>query len=82
MFLQRYSQSRRLHGSWSFHWFAWYNSCGTEKCPLAVNGSRGQERPPDTVLYGGRLYDGFVNSTVSVWMCNQLRKHVVLNRNF
>ena len=23
--------------------FAWYNSCGTEKCPLAVNGSRQQE---------------------------------------
>ena len=24
--LQRYSQSRRFHGSRPFHWFAWYNS--------------------------------------------------------
>ena len=44
--------------------FAWYNSCGTEKCPLAVNGSRQQERPPEVVLYGGRPYGGFVNSAV------------------
>ena len=26
-----------------FPGFAWYNSCGTEKCPLAVNGRRRQE---------------------------------------
>ena len=45
--------------------FAWYNSCGTEKCPLAVNGSRRQERPPEVVLYGGRPYGGFVNSAVN-----------------
>ena len=45
--------------------FAWYNSCGTEKCPLAVNGSRQQERPPEVVLYGGRPYGGFVNSAVN-----------------
>ena len=63
--LQRYSQSRRLLGSRPFHWFAWYNSCGTEKCPLAVNGSHQQEGPLDTVLYGGRLYGGFVNRAVS-----------------
>ena len=44
--------------------FAWYNSCGTEKCPLAVNGSCQQERPPEVVLYGGRPYGGFVNSAV------------------
>ena len=24
--LQRYSQSHWPHGSWPFHWFAWYNS--------------------------------------------------------
>ena len=62
--LQRYSQSQQLHGSRPFHWFAWYNSCGTEKCPLAVNGSCQQERPPETILYSGRSYGGFVNSTV------------------
>ena len=28
--------SRALHG------FAWYNSCGMEKCPLAVNGTTGR----------------------------------------
>ena len=27
----------------SFHDFDWYNSCGTEKCPLAVNGSPWKE---------------------------------------
>ena len=43
--LQRYSQSRRSHGSRPFHDFDWYNSCGTEKCPLAVNGSCWQEQP-------------------------------------
>ena len=53
--------------------FAWYNSCGTEKCPLAVNGSRWQERPPEVVLYGGRPYGGFVNSAV-----NRLRLKVFL----
>ena len=44
--------------------FAWYNSCGTEKCPLAVNGSRRQEWPPEVVLYGGKPYSSFVNSAV------------------
>ena len=44
--------------------FASYNYCGTEKCPLAVNGSHRQERPPEVVLYGGRPYGGFVNSAV------------------
>ena len=44
--------------------FAWYISCETEKCPLAVNGSRRQERPPKVVLYGSRPYCGFVNSAV------------------
>ena len=44
--------------------FAWYDSCRTEKCPLAVNGSRRQERPPEVVLYGGRPYGSFVNSAV------------------
>ena len=43
--LQHYSWSHRPHGSQSFHDFDWYNSCGTEKCPLAVNGSHWQERP-------------------------------------
>ena len=62
--LQPYSQSRRPHGSRPFHDFDWYNSCGTEKCPLAANGSRRQERPPEVVLYGGRPYGGFVNSAV------------------
>ena len=33
--------------------------------PLGVNGSRRQERPPETVLYGGRQSGSFVNSTVS-----------------
>ena len=61
--LQRYSQSRRLHGSRPFHWFAWYNSCGKEKCPLAVHW---QERPPEVVLYSSRPYGGFVNSAVSL----------------
>ena len=51
--------------------FAWYNSCGTEKCPLAVNGSRRQERPPEVVLYGGRPYGGFVNSAVTHSMTTQ-----------
>ena len=58
------SQSRRLHGSWPFQWFVCYNSCGTEKCPLAVNGSPRTEHPPDPFLYGGRLYGGSVNSAV------------------
>ena len=57
---QHYSQSQWLHGSWLFHWFAWYNSCGTEKCPLAVNGSSWQEQPPEVVLYGS-----FVNTAVN-----------------
>ena len=43
--LQCYSQSCWPHGSRPFHDFDWYNSCGTEKCPLAVNGSHRQERP-------------------------------------
>ena len=38
--------------------------CGTQKCPLAVNGSRRQEWPPEVVLYGGRPYGGFVNRAV------------------
>ena len=33
--------------------------------PLGVNGSCQQERPPETVLYGGRQSGGFVNSAVS-----------------
>ena len=43
--LQCYSQSCWPHGSQPFHDFHWYNSCGTEKCPLAVNGSCQQEWP-------------------------------------
>ena len=57
---------QQLHGSWPFHWFAWYNSCGTEKCPLALNGSCRQERPPEVILYGGRPYGGFVNRLLAL----------------
>ena len=52
MALQRYSQSRQPHGSRPFHDFDWYNSCGTEKCPLAVNGSCWQEWPLGGILDG------------------------------
>ena len=34
--------------------------------PLGVNGNHWQERPPETVLYGGRQSSGFVISAVSV----------------
>ena len=43
--------------------FAWYNSCGTEKCPLAVNGSCYTDRSLETILYGGR--QSCVNRTVT-----------------
>ena len=66
--LQHNSQSCRPHGSRTFHDFHWYNSCGTEKCPLAVNGSHWQERPPEVILYGGRPYGGFVNSAVTLFV--------------
>ena len=45
--------------------FAWYNSCGTEKCPLAVNGSHQLEWSLKSVLYGGTQSGSFVNSAVS-----------------
>ena len=48
--------------------FAWHNSCGMEKCPLAMNGSHWQERSLESVLYGGTQSGGFVNSAVrSFW---------------
>ena len=59
--LQRYSQSRRPHGSWLFHDFDWYNSCGTEKCPLAVNGSHWWEQPGG----GGVDASGFLGTAVT-----------------
>ena len=65
--LQPYSQSRRPHGSRPFHDFDWYNSCWTEKCPLAANGNCRQERPPEVVLYGSRPYGGFVNRAVNTF---------------
>ena len=53
--LQHYSQSHRSHGSWPFHDFDWYNSCGPQKCPLAVNGSCQQETPLGSVPARGFL---------------------------
>ena len=73
MHVQHYSQSCRPHGSQQFHDFDWYNSCGTQKCPLAVNGSRRQEPPLGGVPAGGFVgtagnkgAGGFVNSAVSI----------------
>ena len=34
--------------------------------PISREWSRRLERPPDHVLYGGRPYGGFVNSTVDL----------------
>ena len=53
--LQRYSQSHQPHGSWLFHDFHWYNSCGTEKCPLAVNESHWQQWPQGVTPASGFL---------------------------
>ena len=47
---------------------AWYYSCRTEKCALAVNGNRRTERSPETVLYCSRQSGGFVNRTVSGYL--------------
>ena len=59
--LQRYSQSHRPHGSRPFH-----DLPGTiPEIPISCEWSWQLECPPDHVLYGGRPYGSFVNSTVS-----------------
>ena len=48
------------------HGFYWYNFSGTEKCPLAVNGSHQQECCPENIPAGGTQSGGLVNSAVNV----------------
>ena len=45
---------------------AWYNSCGTEKCPLAVNGTHWQEQSLESILYGNMQSGNVVNNAVTM----------------
>ena len=50
--LQCYSQSHQPHSFQPFHDFDWYNSCWTEKCPLAVNGGGGLNKENKSWAWG------------------------------
>ena len=63
--LQRNSQNCCPHGSQPFFGFDWYYST------IPLIGSQYTERSTETIQYGGRQSDGFVNHAANwIWINN------------
>ena len=54
--------------SWLFHDFDKYNSCDTEKCPLAVNGSHRQEPPLGGIPAAGFWERPVTKEPAALWI--------------